>query len=106
MRIVSDDALELDLEYARLTPLTVTTEGDVTHHRLEGRRTRVGDQGCVVKTPGGFYCLRHNLHLGVGKRRHVVAQEIDAAFCGARLIDLQHRLTFKVAMLGTATQYS
>lgn len=31
---MTDDALELDLEHARLAPLTVGAEGDVTHHRL------------------------------------------------------------------------
>src|SRR5712692_9603829 len=55
--VVALDALELDLEHARLRPLAVLAELDVAGHGLEGVVTQVGGELVLIEALGALHRL-------------------------------------------------
>jgi hypothetical protein len=80
--VVAGDAEELDLQHPGVRPLPVGAEPDIAHHGRKGRAARVVAETGVVDASGRFDGLGDDLHLRVGRRRHVVAQDVDAGTVG------------------------
>jgi hypothetical protein len=76
-------SLELNLQDPWLRPFAVYAKSDQTHDGVKGRASRVCPKAGVVESAGRFDSLSNDLRLGIGERRHVMPEEIDARVTGA-----------------------
>ena len=80
------DVLELDHQHARGRPLAVLAELDRADDGVELGVADVVGELLLVEAADRLDRLAQDLHVGVGERRQVVAERIDALALGARLV--------------------
>src|SRR5258706_15989139 len=89
---MADYSLVLNLQHARLCPLTVYSESNRPHYGVKGCASCICRKAGVVESTRRFDRLSGDLELGIGKGRHVVPEEIDTSVARARLVGLQQLL--------------
>src|SRR5579864_8267576 len=88
---VAADPLELCFEDARVGPFAVRAEADVAGDGCETVAAQVRGELALIEAVRGFHGLLQLLHPGVGKRRHVIAEQIDLLGRSFGLILLEER---------------
>src|SRR5262245_31163015 len=86
LQAVSSDPLVLYLEQAGLLPLAVRTETDIAYDRVVRRLVDVVGHLILVEPLGRFRRGGDDLHSGIGKRRQVISERINAGGSGFRLV--------------------
>src|SRR6266446_7207903 len=85
-------SLELDLQDPWLCPFTFCAKPDCAHDGVKSSASCVCRKAWIVEPTGRFDSLSKHLHLGIGKRCHVMSQEIDARVIGLCLVGIQKLL--------------
>ena len=76
----------LNLENARVSPLALWAELDVSHDGRERVRANVIPKLGIIERLRRLHGLLQDLKLSVGPRRHVISQRIDTFCCRPGLI--------------------
>jgi hypothetical protein len=89
---MAGDSLELNLDDPWLSPFTLRSKPDIPHDGMKGLVSCVLREARIVEPVRHLNSLSDHLHLGVGKRPHVMAQKINISSGGSRLIGIQKLL--------------
>src|SRR5258708_34284461 len=89
---MADYSLVLNLQHARLCPLTVYSESNRPHYGVKGCASCICRKAGAVESTRRFDRLSGDLELAIATGRHVGPEEIDTSVPCARLVGLKQCL--------------